>query len=276
MRQRQIDQTISSQFFKYQTSVLIMGQKRRAEDAKLIEDPEPKRQRQSQSLATRYLLLASSSPWISMGETTDLSLMLQQKALPIREYPGTSLMTSSGNESADHYISVSHRRDTAVSAQGIASFVTEDGTPTLLSSKYLNAARLAAGKCRDVSDEVYDVTLAISGTGRPEVALNKGYFSKNSPATNVGEASGIISHAFDSELHYSASHGNLQQTPQGRMTACEQVFSSHRLVEQILLAERQSGSPTSSRRLQGVSKSFRHVLKRSTKLRKLGSAPWMG
>jgi hypothetical protein len=193
-----------------------------------------------------------------------LTLLAQQELLPIRERLSIPLLYNLETFDADHSKLSDCDFSDAVSIidgasnRGIASFVTPDGTPQPLSHQYQAAALLASKKSRSISDEVYDASVRLQQcTGVKDYDSPSGREDRTDKSTSKDH----------STIEAPVPKDETGQGTDGPMTATEEVLAMHQLVELILLQCRPDGDMGSIAKLQGVNRSFRHVLKRSTKLR---------
>ncbi|SMR64165.1 unnamed protein product [Zymoseptoria tritici ST99CH_3D1] len=241
--------------------------------------------RPRRTLAIDYLFNNSSSPYISSSTSPNLnsptepstplwtaankisqpriqSLSLRQRSwyAPIFKPSPTSLLLPTLDSTQPHRDNspLPKTQGLEEGAQGIATYILPSGQPTPLPRSYTTSALLAAKKCRGgISEIVYDASFADEESGW---RLDNGYSSTG--ASRHGVRQGCETEGGDATAGRVGRGGH----ERGRMTASERVFGTYALIERILLEGERGGEVV--RRIGGVSRAFRHVVKKSVEVRR--------
>ncbi|KJX99939.1 hypothetical protein TI39_contig347g00019 [Zymoseptoria brevis] len=149
--------------------------------------------------------------------------------------------------------------------QGIATYILPSGQPIPLPRSYTTSALLAAKSCRGgISEIVYDASFADEESGW---RLDNGYSSTGTVNTEYQKRDD----GNEAEEVYGHRPVRLDG---GRMSASEKVFATYGLVERILFKGGEGGEVV--RRMGGVSRAFRHVVKRSVGVRRrVDGSSWL-
>ncbi|SMQ55834.1 unnamed protein product [Zymoseptoria tritici ST99CH_3D7] len=241
--------------------------------------------RPRRTLAIDYLFNNSSSPYISSSTSPNLnsptepstplwtaankisqpriqSLSLRQRSwyAPIFKPSPTSLLLPTLDSTQPHRDNspLPKTQGLAERAQGIATYILPSGHPTPLPRSYATSALLAAKKCRGgISEIVYDASFADEESGW---RLDNGFSSTG--ASRHGVREGCEIEGGDATAGRVGGGGY----EMGRMSASQRVFGTYALIERILLEGEEGGEVV--RRMGGVSRTFRHVVKRSVGVRR--------